>query len=149
MEGNEMVTKVTTPFIMEFLGEVENMDQGAFPPPTPIKDGETVVGKISPYCQKLCALSAFYSREADRIEVELKYVPEEGKGALEALRSKAVEKKELASDLMYASVRTEFNLYEKCHLGIRKDWVVITKACDHSGTEGLIERLKKLGFGEL
>lgn len=118
-------------FINNLLGEVDKVDPEMFPIMEEVGNEDTLIGEMSIYSRKLYALSQFYSREVERIEVEVKYASPEAKEKLKSLMNQHTSKVVVMRNIMFASIREDLGLYGFEHTGMRAGWKVVTRPCNH------------------
>lgn len=114
-------------FLMDLLAEVDGFDAELFKPNAPVstETQDKVMGVLSPWQRKLFALVRYYNRQLKLIAVDRDYDTTEEMGEdREMCEMKA--KNDLLGSIMWASIRSENNLWTNDSLGVRTDWQVVT-----------------------
>lgn len=93
-----------------------------------IEEGETVAGDVSIDHQKLFTLTRKYHRLADKKLIAMKFAQNKEAGQeheAELLMAKA--RAEILMQIFWASLKDEFQLWDKESVGFRKGWKVTWK----------------------
>jgi len=99
-----------------------------------------VLGTVEdPFTRKVFSLSAFYRREAKRIQVDAEASGEELK--LNDTYNLYKQKHETLHEIMWLLIRSQLGAWSCC-VGVRKNWQVVN--CDNEKENNLPDFLKRL-----
>lgn len=127
-----MPTDVERPkYLNELLSEVDSMDETLFPPRHKIGPHDRAIGTIVGWPRKLLALANFYSREVERIGVEVKYA--EDPASLDLSYVQSTVKKDMALEIFWGCARHQLGYWQHGAIGIRENWVFVevTNPAEH------------------
>lgn len=113
-------------FVTDLLAEVDGFDEGMFPPPAQMKEGERVLAVASPWTRKLFSLMRHYNRELKRLKVEIEFDSSPA-GSIDCRLCEMKYKYDVLYELLWAVARAEAGP-EAWHLesvGLRQDWKIV------------------------
>lgn len=131
-------------FLVERLEEMDR-DVPIFDATIPLGRGETVIGIMSPYCQKIFSLGAYYVREYKRLYADLDFVSDPiEKSKIERELYILNSKAEWYTKTLWKCTRMEFSVYGNDCIGLRRGFQVVTYSPSNKISIG--DLLFKLGI---
>jgi len=112
-------------YLTSLLGEVQTMDENAFPPSDrEACQHEQVIGEPTPYMKKMWALSIMYQRESERLGVEVKFSPDDVRARAQA--EEAQYKCDTLREIFWTLVKQHTDSWGTVGaLGMRKGWKLV------------------------
>lgn len=118
-------------FLVDLLAEVDSFDEALFPANHELESSDKEIGVASVWTRKVFALMRFYSRELNRMKVEMEFESSEGKRLASSYRMLDYRVDTL-KEILWSSVRQEFGAWDAESVAFRKDWKVVTTKLDPS-----------------